>query len=133
MSETDREYVKDAEVEITSVEAAVDSKTETVSRVVFETSKGRITYKPKVEKANYIEGIKMVQNVPCNPMELSESIREVGRAINSRGTIKVIVTYQVWTTEKDGEPVTYRYVNGRKMMDSWKVIKEETKAETVKQ
>ena len=128
----ERDFVENVNVDVMSVEVQTSMMDSTeVKKVVFETSKGRISYKPKIAKQEYRDGLKIGTIVSPKVDELPQLIRDIGKHVQNKGKCTVNVAYNVWNTEKDGEPVTYRYVQGSTMLDKWVIVKETISEEVV--
>ncbi len=119
----EREYVNDVEIEVSSISLQAGKNPAEIEKVIFETEKGNITYKPKIDKEERVDGFKIASKAaPCVD-DLPKNLKELNVELNKAGTIKVKATYQVWNTEMDGTPVTYRYVMGAKMFEKWQLVK----------
>jgi len=119
----EQDYADNVEITITSVEVRTNpNKPEEVSKIAFETSKGKITYKPKTQKEEYRDGLKILTTKAAKIEELPEVIKRIGGEIASKGNCIVTASYNLWNTDADGEPVTYRFVRGDKMMCSWVIV-----------
>ena len=131
----DHDFVKDVMLDILNVEARMSNKIpDDVMKVVFNTKEYNITYKPTQEKIQYIDGIKVISKIPCNVMELPEIIRNLGREIQNKGKVRVKASYSVWHTTLDGQPITYRFIQGNKTIEKWSILKsEKPKEESVKE
>ena len=77
-----------------------------------------------------LKGLPITKVVQCNFEELPQKLFDLLNELNKLGTLKVKATYHVWNTEKDGSPVTYRFIQGN-MFDKWEVVKSEIKEEKV--
>ena len=123
----EREFAKDVELSITGVEVLTNQKVpEEVAKLVFETADGElISYKPKRNVETFRDGLKIITVEPSLIADLPTVVKEIGKEVMARGVAKVKASYGVWNTEADGKPVTYRFVQGSKMMDGWKLLKAE--------
>lgn len=130
MEKKEKDFASDIEIEITKVNVKAKHETGEVSKVEFETNKGKITWKPKAEKTEMVRGIAKQTIAPCLFDDLPEKVFEIAREANDKGLVRVKASYSIWNTEKDGEPVTYRFVMGS-VFDKWQIIKKEATEEQV--
>ncbi len=129
METKERDFAKEVEIRVGSIEVLTNPKIpQEVTKVVFATTKGRITYKPKRLVSIFVEGLNVKQSEPCLIADLPDNIKQMGREIALKQYVYVKATFHIWNTMADDEPVTYRYVNGTNMMDSWSLVE---KAEEV--
>lgn len=122
--EQEKEYIEGAEIKITQVECNTDNGEE-IKKIIFTTNKGNITYKPKMLKEEFREGIKMNMVKPCSFESLPNIIKQIAKTCQQKGTCLVNVAYNVWNTEKDGMPVTYRFISGVKTLSKWVIVGDE--------
>ena len=117
------EYIDNVQLKVTEIELETSKVNEhEVSKVIFTTNKGRITHKPKTTESKYQAGLKVTRSVPCMVADLPKAITKMGLALqNAPHGIIVKATYTAWNTEKDGEQVIYRFING-KMIDKWEIV-----------
>lgn len=126
MNETEqkeKDYAKGMDLIVSSIQVLTDPKNAAiVSKVVIKTDKGDITHKPKIEKKQFQNGIEVISRTePCID-DLPQIIKDIAKVVSETGKCEVVGAYSIWNTEKDGEPVTYRFVQGEKMLNEW-VIK----------
>jgi len=121
---TKTEPVKDVEFTINKMEFEVRK-----SRLVMETSKGRITVKPMKETTESVRGLIVKGKSPMTINDLPERVFELIRIINEKGSVKVKGSYQCFDAEKDEEVITYRFLNSIKQLESWEIINNEVKRE----
>jgi hypothetical protein len=123
MEKTERDFAQGVEVTISAVEVRTNPRNpEEVTKIAFETNKGRITYKPKVTKEEYRDGLKILSTASASLGDLPEIIKVIGSTIASKGNCVVKASYNLWDTEVDGEAVTYRFVQGESMIRSWQIV-----------
>ncbi len=129
----EQEFANQVELNIKDVSFDMSRDGDTVSKVSFETTDGFvITYKPKKVVETRIRGIKVVKQSECLFDEVTPKVFAISEQINDKGIAKVFANYKIWNTSVDGIPKTYRYVQGIKMMEEWKIIKEDVvKEETI--
>ena len=124
---------KEINVEITKIETKM-SKIEpnTIEQVRFFTSKGNITFKPKVERSEQYMGLEKTYISPMTIEEFATYPKtvEIRNAIQRNGYANVIMDYSVMTGELEGETKTYRFINGLSVYDKIKVISGEVVTET---
>ncbi len=134
MEKKERDYADGVEIEVSSVEVQMNPKNpEQAQKVTFAAKTGNITYKPKVTKTERRNNLILKRIESCLVDDLPAFVTELATEISKNGNTKVKAYYQLWNTEQDGQPVTYRYVNGDKMMDKWEIVApEDVSEETVK-
>ena len=93
-----------------------------IRRVVMTTSKGRITYKPKTQRTEYLNGFKTIKTDSIKLDEMPDILLDINNKVKENGVCKAKGTYMLMETEMDGEKVNYRYVQGEKMMDEWELV-----------
>jgi len=121
----ERDYAKEVTITVTGVEAKMDHvEAEVVKQMVFITNVGNITYKPKVAHEEFREGIKLLSQKSAIWLELPGIIKEISKRVLADGKCLVKASYAIWNTEKDGVPVTYRFIQGANSMLSWAVLEE---------
>lgn len=119
----DHDYMEGVEVEITEIEVRPDKlNPEEVQQVRIHTNKGDITYRPKVEKTEHRKGLVIKRKVACLIDDLPEKLTKMAELIAQHGKITVNVAYSIWNTDKDGEAVTYRFIQGAKTLDQWVIL-----------
>ena len=117
------EYVDGVEVEITEIEVIPTSDNpEEVHQIRFHTNKGDITYKPKIEKIEHRKGMAIKRKIACLIDDLPEKIPKMSELIAKHAKITVSVSYTAWTTEKDGEPKVYRFLQGAAVLEKWIIL-----------
>jgi hypothetical protein len=117
------EFIKEVPVTITGIEVETNpQEVLEVKRIKFITDKGDITFKPKVEKETYQDGMKILSTVPVNTNEIPEEIRAVAKTIQTKGSIKMLVNYTLMKTMQDNEPKEYRFITSMKTFKEWKDI-----------
>ena len=119
----EHDYMEGVEVDITEIEVRTARENpEEVSQVRFHTNKGDITYKPKIEKTEHRKGLAIKRKVSCFIDDLPEKITKMADLIAKNNKITVNVAYSTWNTEKDGESVTYRFIQGASTLEKWIVV-----------
>lgn len=128
----ERDYAEGVEVKVNSVEVkTMFANQEQVAKITFVTDKGNITYKPKVEKVEHRNGLTIKRTEECSIDDIPKKVIEVSQEISDKGYAIVLVAYSVWNTDKDGQPVTYRFVQGGATLEKWKILKETVATEEV--
>lgn len=124
----EKDYVEGAEIQVSGVSVNTNPRDpEEIFRVVIEFNEGKqVTWKPKIKKEEFKDGIKIVNTVPMKLSELPSKLKQIGKIVNMKGFCKVKASYNVWNTEKDGNPITYRFVQGLNPFDKWEVLSQET-------
>jgi len=124
-------FIKDTQIRINSVELKESTQEKgIIEKVIFNTENQRITWKPKIEKKELVQGFKVIKKVPCEILELPKIITEINQECNNKGFAIVKLSYNYWETEQDGRPVTYKFLTSAKTLESWKLIKEVAAGET---
>jgi len=119
----ERDYMEGVEVQINEIEVQTSKlDREQVEKIRFHTNKGDITYKPKVERTENRNGLLIKRREACLIDDLPEKITNMANMIAKSGTITVVVAYSIWNTEKDGEAVTYRFIQGAATLAKWHVV-----------
>lgn len=132
MEVKNREKIEGKKIEITKVRAELNAFKETrVHKVYFETNEGTITAKPKEEVKKLIYGIETSLKLPCEVVNLPKIIKDIGTETNAGNKVIVLAHFIKGDIEIDGELKTYRWVQGDKMLESWKL--QENTDETVVQ
>lgn len=126
----EKEFAKDVEIEVNKIEMS-QGKEQEIVKVTFVTNKGKVTWKPKVEEVEMVRGIEIKKTVPASFDKLPQRLFDIQNEINSKGVAKVKASYSIWNTTVDNEPVTYRFILGTKMFESWELVKEDTQPEQV--
>ena len=117
------EFCKEVPVTLTGIEIETNPQDILeVKRIRFESSKGDITFKAKVEKEHFQDGIKIKSIVPIKINEIPEEIKNVAKSIQEKGSVKMNVNYSLMKTEVDGEPKEYRFITSMKTFNEWKII-----------
>lgn len=125
MAEKEHEFVSEAEITITGIEAQKNtSNSAEVKKVIFSTDKGKITFKPKETTEEFVDGIKVTGVVPAKLVSIPDKIKEIASEVQKKGKAIVKASYRIWNTETDGKPVTYKFIQGSKMLDEWKIVSE---------
>jgi len=130
MNEDDKiiEYVENRELDITSVDIETNTNNNTeVRRVIFNVGENRITWKPKVSKEEYKDGLKIISKIPMTIDALPEKLKKIGSICQSMGKCKVKANYTAMTTDNDGQEVTYRYITSPVTLEKWEILPTETK------
>lgn len=119
----EKDFANGVEVTISSIEVETNPKdVEEVQRVVIKTPDGNITYKPKTMKEEFKDCFKVKSSVPMKFTELPQKLKDLARRVSEKGFARVRASYSIWNTTSDGKDVTYRYIRGTKMMDSWELL-----------
>ena len=117
-----RDFCEDFVVTVTDMVIDMDLREKTeISRISFETNKGRITYKPKISKEVYEGALKIRNEKRAKLSDLPQIITTIGEKLRDGGKCEVTASYFAWNTYKDDEPVTYRYVPSGNVLDKWVV------------
>jgi len=122
----ERDFVEEAKVRIVGVQVITNPyDPEEVKRIVFETDKGQITHKPKMAVEEFRNGIQFCSIKNTTVDKLPRIVNLIGRQIQLNNFVNAIVCYSIWNTEKDGAPVTYRFVQYGSQLEKWRLQTEE--------
>ena len=125
-------FVENVETTIKEVELQVNQHNEEqINKIVVKTGGGNITWKPKVKKESFEGGFKVVRAVPMEKPFIPKILTEIATLCTDKGQIRAKVSYTYWKTEKDGQPITYRFINSEKILEKWEILDEEFKTEEV--
>jgi len=122
MENKEHEFAKQVEIIVRKISVKLDRGGEFVEKIIFESDKGNITFKPKIERIEWRKGIEVISSSQAKFDELPDKLSQFSTIANEKGFVKLIASYTVWNTEKDGSPVTYRYIPGMKSFDEWKIV-----------
>jgi len=119
----ERQYFENVELVVNKVEAKQDQDG-TIFKIILETDKGKITYKPLSEKKEFVEGLAITSKAKAKIEDINPIIKEIGKKCNQFGFCKVFGTYQWWKpSENNADGNVYRYIQGT-MIDKWKIVEE---------
>jgi len=131
--EDEKGFVESREKTITEVELLENKyNPEQIDKLIFHCSDGNITWKPRLTKSSYEGGFKVSKSVAMEKGLVPELVTKIAQLANEKGSIKVLVAYNYWVTMKDGEKVTYRFLNSAKTLEQWQIIPEDVTTEEVK-
>lgn len=120
--EQENEYVKEKEVEITAITIELEKGNEEVRRIRFESDKD-ITWKPKIQKEEFEDGIKIQKTVQMKKDEIPTLIKDIAKKISKEGKVKIKASYSIYNTENsEGDSVSYRYITSEKTLNSWIIL-----------
>lgn len=127
MEKKEREYADNLPIEVISVKVNANNpkNEEEVQKVIFETTKGSISFKPKVDTVSMRNGLEVHKQELCMINDLPAIITDIAKIVTTKGKCKLHATYQIWNTQTDGEEVTYRYVQNKLMMLKWTIDEEQ--------
>lgn len=131
MTEEKKEFIKDVEVSIMAVDVAMDQKeSNVIKKITFGTSKGNITYKPKMETTEYLEGLRVTKTVSCTIDKIPTIIKQIGNEIRLNGTCHAKVSYNYWETDTDGVKKTFRYIQAPNLA-KWEITSKKISEESI--
>lgn len=117
---------KNIQVNITSVEVETSNLNPSlVNRIRFKTSKGDITWKPKIQRTKFVSGLKVLTSEQMDVTELPDSVLKIGQIISEKGGLNMNVCYTVMEDEVDGEKKVYRFITSQKTFDRWSILPDE--------
>jgi len=124
--ENKTDYIKDAELKIVAVELKLFNGSEDIEKVSFETNKGLLTWKPKLERSTMEKGVKIKEMSSMTKVEFMalKKTTELLNEINMNGSANVKISYGTMEAEKDGQVVTYRFLRFLSQYDDMEVLKE---------
>lgn len=116
------ENVEKAMVVITGIKAEMEKDNqELIKRLSFETQKGVITWKPKIDKKIFQNGFQVVRTMSMTLEELPDKLKAWANIIQTEGKLVAVVNYTTMTLDKDGDEVTYRFITSEKAFNLWEV------------
>lgn len=122
----EKDYVEGIQLKVVGIKVLTNPYNDLeVRKVVIDTEKGPITHKPKMEVSEFRNGIEYLTIKPAIADKLPAKLVEIGNIISKMGSCDVKVCYNIWKTEKDGEEVTYRFVQHESTLNKWEVISAE--------
>jgi len=125
----EKKYIEGITLKVTSIQVITNPyDDQEIVKVIFETPKGNISHKPKMKVSEFRNGIEFLAVKPCTVDKMHTKILEVGKEIQNKGSANVKMCYNTWKTEKDGEEVTYRFVQHAKTLDKWEIVATEAVA-----
>ena len=117
MNEKEFEVVKNKIVQIGRVEIEPSSfNPEQIQRIRFKTDAGDITWKPKIKKEEYRDGIVVLKSIPMEMDFLPDKIKQIGKILQDGGLVKMKVQFMKMTTE---EEIEYRFIRSEKTLAKW--------------
>jgi hypothetical protein len=122
-------YAKDMEVIISKVSSEVVGQE--IKKITFTTNKGNVTWKPKVERRQMLNGMECNEKVAMQITNMPIELIEFNQTINRLGSVKAIICYGIFDTEQDGQPVTYRFIKSFKEFKKWKLVEDNVNEEIV--
>ena len=130
--QSEHEFMKEVELFVTGVIVEMDQRIpEMVKKLTLNTTAGNISHKPKSVKEEYRNGFLVKSQAPSYFADLPENLKQIAQEVSERGKCKVVGSYSVWNTEKDGQAITYRFIQGNTMMATWKLQKEQVPTQRV--
>ena len=130
--EDEKGFVPDRVIILKEVElVASRDNQQQIEKVNFVCDKFNITWKPKLHKTRHQGGFTIKETVPMEIDFLPKKLQELAMAASEAGQIEVRACYQYWTTEKDGQEVTYRFLNSDTQLETWVIVKKPIAEEKV--
>jgi len=120
MDEQNIEAITGAKVTVTTIELEMEKDIDKIRRIKFHTDKGTITVKPKIERSAFEDGLKVTKTDQMKVEDLPQCIKEWAKIISKTEKIQLEINYKVMTVNRDGEEVTYRFVNSVNEIEKWK-------------
>ena len=115
--------VENVEVEITKVSLNMNvRKPDCIDKITFETNKGNITIKPKIENSEFQNGFELKKIEPISIIQLPEIIKKIAEKTVKEKVCKTKVSYGTIETQNDGENVTYRFLTAISQFENWEIL-----------
>jgi len=125
----EKKYIDGITLKVTGVQVITNPYDEQeIQKVIFETAKGNISHKPKMKVSEFRNGIEFLTVKSCTVDKMHPKILEIGLEIKNKGGANVKMCYNTWKTEKDGEEVTYRFVQHASTLAKWELVTTEAVA-----
>jgi hypothetical protein len=121
------EQVKNKKITVTCIELESNPNNENqINKFRFKTDIGDITWKPKIDKIDYINGLKRISKIPMDTGNIPPFIVDIGKIIGEKTKVIIEgVSYMVMKTkDAEGDDVTYRFFTSEKYIESWKIVQE---------
>ena len=123
MEKKEREYMPNKELEIRKI--VFKKFKDKIQKVVFTTMNDiEITYKPLIvsKKVSEIDGVPMEEEVkeliPVGELGVRlDKVFQIQEVISIKQKCRIKLSYHIWNTEADGQPVTYRYIQEKQYKD----------------
>ena len=111
-------------VEVTLKNIRVDMfDGEAIKKITFETDKGNVTWKPKVDKKTFQGGLELHNLEAMKITAIPDKLAKMASGVQDEGTVDLEICYAIFNKEVDGEEVSYRYIQSLKTFDKW-IIKD---------
>ena len=122
-TETEFKKVEKEQTNLLGIKLEMDRDKQHVRRIRFQTEKGDITFKPSVKTEEMQDGFKKEMEVLPLISELHQRVKDWAKLLQTKPSLKLEVSY-TYTQEnnKDGELVTYRFINTVKALEDWKIL-----------
>ena len=118
------EIVKDAEVILKGIELEMNPQNQDeVKRIRFKTDKGDITWKPKMQKTQLMDGLKIQRTQSMELGDLPKKLSTWGTQLSDVGSIKLKIQYTKMVADVDGCDTVYRFITAEKTFDRWEEVK----------
>jgi len=117
------ENVKDKEKNLVKIQSETEEQQMKRIKFIFEDD-FIVTWKPKVEKKEYINGIELIKKCSMEITDMPLKLIKLAQQVNKQGYVKLKISYKVMTTvDGDGNPVKYRFIISEKTFNSWEILK----------
>ena len=127
------EKIEGKKIKVIRIEADMDYQNkDKISKLKFITEDFAISYKPKLVKEETVYGIKTKTRDSCTMEDMPTLLKRIGSTVNEQGYAYILANYMKGDVDQDGATITYRWVQGEKMFDSWKLMDTTTNEETIK-
>ena len=107
------EVVENATLVVTGVESIMDMTGEKVAKVRLNTEHFDLTWKPKLWKSVFNQGMKVLSKDKPTIDQLPQELKDIAGVVNIAGRLMIQnVKYRKMTTSVDGQLQMYRFLLG---------------------
>lgn len=96
-----------------------DLKPNEIDRIIFVIDDGQITWKPKITKEEYFEGLKKVSSKKMSIENIPNKLKEIGNFLKLNSKMRVLACYNIMTVTEDNETKSYKFLKSIKEFDKW--------------
>lgn len=128
------EYVEQQELEVKEIKLELDNPDIIrIKKIRITTNIGDITWKPKIERTQFVSGFKTTRMDMMTIDDMPEILKKIQHVVTESGKCKIKASYQLFnTTNPEGTPVQYRFITSGSFLEKWEILtKPETKEEKI--
>jgi len=117
------QFIEKKVIKITAIEVKTNPQDELkAEKVIFDTSKGDITWKPKTKTFTYQNCLKISKIDSMQIEELPDKLIDMAKKIQQFGSVDVKVCYTIMTVVDGPETKHYRFITSEKQFNEWILI-----------